>query len=92
VFCKECSIRECAGAKDLHGCHECAEFPCALIDQFPVPEGKMVILRAVPYRRAHGTQDWLLDEERRYRCPQCGGRLFRGARVCPHCKAPVSVD
>ena len=92
VFCRECSIRECAQTKALQGCHECGDFPCALIDAFPVPVGKKVILRAIPTWRSHGTQEWLLAEERRYRCPECGGALFRGARSCPHCRAPVDVD
>jgi hypothetical protein len=53
VFCRECAIRECVQRKSLEGCHECSEFPCALIDEFPLPVGRKVILRAVPYRRTH---------------------------------------
>jgi hypothetical protein len=92
VFCRECSIRECTQQKGFQGCHKCPDFPCPLIDEFPVPVGKKVILRAIPYWRAHGTEQWTLAEEQRYRCPGCGHRLFRGAKWCDHCKSPVDVD
>ena len=92
IFCRECPIRACVQQKELEGCHQCPDFSCSLIDQFPLPVGKSVILRAVPYRRARGTEQWVLAEEQRYHCPECGQRLFRGARQCRHCHAPVDVD
>jgi hypothetical protein len=92
VFCRECSIRECTQQKGFQGCYECPDFPCRFIDEFPMPVGKKVILRAIPYWRTHGTEQWILAEEKRYQCPACGQKLFRGARQCPHCKSPVDVD
>ena len=92
VLCRHCSIRECVGAKGLLGCYQCPDFPCALVDEFPVPVGKKVILRAIPFWREHGTEEWILAEEKRYKCPVCGGRLYRGAQRCPHCKSPVDMD
>ena len=46
VFCKVCGIKKCVTEKDIEGCHQCEEFPCKLIDDFPVPVGKKVILRS----------------------------------------------
>ncbi len=92
VFCSACAIRDCVEAKGYEGCHQCADFPCRHIDEFPVPVGKRVILRAIPYWREHGTERWVRDEEARYHCPSCGGALFRGAKRCRACKAPVDVD
>ena len=92
VFCQECSIRECTQRKGYQGCHECLDFPCSLIDEFPMPVGKKVMLRSIPYRRAYGTEQWINAEEERYRCPECGSRLFRGAQQCEHCKSSVDVD
>lgn len=92
VFCRECAIRGCTQQKGFQGCHECPEFPCSLIDEFPLPVGKKVILRAVPYWRTYGTEQWILAEEKRYRCPECGQKLFRGAKQCHQCKFPVDVD
>jgi len=90
--CEQCSIRTCTHEKGHRGCHECSDFPCGLIDEFPIPVAKKVILRAIPYRREVGTEQWMADEEKRYLCPQCGNKLFRGASRCNKCKTAVSPD
>ena len=91
-FCRDCAIRDCTQQKGYQACTQCPDFPCALIDQFPIPVGKKVILRSIPYWRTHGTEQWIAAEKERYRCPDCGHRLFRGARQCAHCYSPVDVD
>lgn len=92
VYCQTCGIRTCAMENNHEGCHQCDTFPCNLIDAFPVPVGKKVILRSVPARKKLGTQIWAKQEETRYECPQCHVQLFRGARRCPRCKALVEID
>ncbi len=92
VFCRQCKIKECTQAKGYEGCHQCAEFPCAYIDHFPMAIGKKVILRAIPYWREVGTEKWIEDEQARYVCPQCGNKLFRGATRCNQCKTAVDLD
>ncbi|OQX24765.1 MAG: hypothetical protein BWK80_19065, partial [Desulfobacteraceae bacterium IS3] len=57
--CRQCAIRNCAIEKGYEGCHQCGEFPCRHIDEFPMTVGKKVILRAVPYRREVGTEKWI---------------------------------
>jgi hypothetical protein len=91
-FCEKCSIRDCTKSKGYAGCHECGDFPCRLIEDFPMPVGKKVILRAIPYWRKWGTEKWVQDEERRYICPGCGHMLFRGAKRCNKCGELVDLD
>ncbi|MFH1980688.1 MAG: DUF3795 domain-containing protein [Pseudomonadota bacterium] len=91
-FCRVCAIKECCRGKDITGCHHCEDFPCRHIDAFPVPVGKKVILRAVPFRKAHGTDAWIAAETARYQCPGCAHTVFRGARRCNGCHAPVDLD
>ena len=52
MHCNQCEIRDCSKKKGYEGCHQCAEFPCRHIDNFPMVIGKKVILRAVPYSGA----------------------------------------
>jgi len=92
VYCRVCSIRSCTEAKGYEGCHECDGFPCEMIEAFPLPVGKKVILRAIPTWRELGTEAWVAAEEARYRCPACGGLLFRGAKRCRACGEAVGRD
>ena len=92
LYCKVCPIRECVEDKDFESCHQCDDSPCSFIDDFPLEVGKKVILRAIPEWREMGTERWVEEEEKRYHCPECGHPLFRGAKRCRSCKAPVDVD
>ncbi len=92
MHCHVCEIKRCAEEKGYAGCHQCSEFPCQYIDDFPMAVGKKVILRAVPYRREFGDEKWVRDEEARYVCPNCGNRVFRGAMKCNQCKAQLDLD
>jgi hypothetical protein len=91
-FCRVCEIKACTGEKGYAGCHECDDFPCSHVESFPMPVGKKVIMRAIPYWREHGTEKWVRDEESRYACPECTHQLFRGAKRCNECKTPVDLD
>lgn len=91
TYCRVCEIKACASNKQIAGCHECDDHPCAIIESFPVPEGKAVMLRAVPERRKVGDEQWVALEIVRHTCPHCGGQLFRGSQRCRSCKQPVDT-
>lgn len=91
-YCQVCPIRDCCANKGMDGCHQCDEFPCQLIENFPLPVGKKVIMRAVPTWKELGTEAWVEQEEKRYHCPQCNYALFRGAKRCRNCGTEVDVD
>lgn len=91
-YCANCPIRDCALSRNYEGCHECSEFPCEHVENFPLPVGKKVILRAVPAWRELGTEKWVASEIKRYHCPECAYPLFRGAKRCRGCGSPVDVD
>ncbi|MBU3914060.1 DUF3795 domain-containing protein [bacterium] len=92
AYCKICPIKSCAKEKGFEGCYQCDDFPCAHVNDFSIPVGKKVILRAVPQWKKLGTKEWVKQEEERYHCPKCGNKLFRGARRCNQCKEPVDLD
>ena len=92
VYCKNCPVKTCVKEKEIEGCYQCDDFPCEHIENFPIPVGKKVIMRAIPQWRELGTEAWVTHEEARYICPNCGHLLFRGARRCNKCKEAVDLD
>ncbi len=91
-YCRICPIKSCSRERKYKGCYQCQDFPCEHIENFPMPVGKKVIMRAIPYWRQMGTEKWIQDEEARYVCPECGHKLFRGAKKCNKCKKDVHLD
>ena len=92
AYCTTCAIKACAKEKGYEGCHQCDSFPCEHIHNFPVSEGKKVILRAIPQWRDMGTEKWVAADEKRYRCPSCGEPFFRGAKRCRNCQEALNQD
>lgn len=91
-YCVSCPIRACADEKGIDGCHQCDDFPCMYIENFPIAVGKKVILRATPNRRAITDEQWAEEEEKRYRCPSCGYQAFRGVKRCRSCGEQLDLD
>jgi predicted RNA-binding Zn-ribbon protein involved in translation (DUF1610 family) len=91
-YCQVCPIKSCCNGKQIEGCHQCSDFPCKFIDDFPVAVGKKVILRSVPRRREIGTEKWIEEEDKRYTCPHCGRPAFRGAKKCRQCGNLIDLD
>ena len=98
AYCRSCRIRECVLGKGFKSCQACAEWPCALIDGFPLATGHRALLRTIPQWREkvarHGEEAgsvaWARAECERYHCPSCGEPLFRGAQQCRGCGASVA--
>ncbi len=91
-YCRVCPIRSCAKEKGIAGCHQCTDFPCKYIEDFPFPVGTKVIFRSIPAWKELGTERWMAEEEKRYHCPHCNYKLFRGAKKCRSCQQTVDVD
>jgi hypothetical protein len=92
VFCRVCPLKSCTREKGYAGCHECNQFPCKFVEEFPIPIGKKVMLRTIPRWREVGTEQFVREEEARYICPGCDHKLFRGAKRCNRCKLEVDLD
>lgn len=92
IFCRACPIKSCAAEREITGCHQCDDWPCETIENFPMPVARKVMARAIPRWREVGTERWVAEEEARYHCPSCGNTVFRGARRCHVCKEPLDLD
>jgi hypothetical protein len=97
-YCETCIIRECVRSRGYYSCHQCHEWPCSRIEDFPISTGCRVMSRAIPnwrdkvakYGDERGGVEWARSECERYHCPSCGVPLFRGAQRCRNCKEEVA--
>jgi len=97
-YCKTCKIRDCVKSKGFYSCHQCGDWPCKEIKNFPLATGRRVMLRTIPVWREKvaelgdedGSVAWAAAECERYHCPDCGYPLFRGAQRCRQCKKDVA--
>jgi hypothetical protein len=100
AWCDACTIRTCVKSKGYYSCHQCREWPCSLIQSFPLATGLRVMRRTIPLWRAkvaaygdeEGSVEWARAECERYHCRSCGSPLFRGAQRCRACKKPVADE
>lgn len=99
-FCRECPMRDCVRAKGYYSCHQCEQWPCSMVKEFPLATGVRVMMRTMPIWRAQvaalgdeeGSVEWARSECERYHCSSCGNPLFRGAQRCRVCKKPVADE
>lgn len=98
--CNVCKVRDCVKSKGYYSCHQCEEWPCSMIQNFPLATGARVMRRTIPIWRAKvaeygdekGSVEWVRSECERYHCSSCGKPLFRGAQRCRVCKKPVADE
>lgn len=99
-FCEKCNIRECIKSKGHYSCHQCSDWPCSMVENFPYATGVRVMKGTIPIWRAKvaelgqedGSIEWARSECERYHCPSCGKPLFRGAQQCRTCKRSVAEE
>jgi len=99
-YCKMCKIRDCVKSRKLYSCHQCDEWPCEMIENFPISTGSRVMKRTIPLWRDKvaelgekaGSIEWARSECERYHCSSCGEPLFRGAQKCRKCKKEVAGE
>ena len=99
-YCESCQIRDCVKSRGYYSCHQCAEWPCPLIETFPVATGRRVMAKTIPLWREKvaalgeedGSEAWARSECERHHCSSCGAPLFRGAQRCRSCRAHVADE
>ncbi len=95
--CRHCKIRACAVEKRIEHCNECSEYPCGLFHEslFNAEVQKLLPhLKEIPDNLMRigtdGVEQWLSDQEKRWKCPGCGTAYSWYATTCPHCGNDLS--
>ena len=69
-------------------CHECPDFPCSRLkslDQRYRSKYHLSMLENLEYIKEKGIDAFLLKEETKWRCPECGGEICCHNGLCLSC-------
>jgi hypothetical protein len=90
--CAQCQLRGCAKQKNITFCFECKDMPCNKIIEFAEKRSKANNLPHLTLCPANlqslkrtGTQEWLKQQEDRWKCNKCGRKMHWYSDSCPKC-------
>ena len=93
--CRSCSIINCELlAKTESGfCYDCERYPCARLiklDQRYRAKYGMSMIDNLNYIQTQGLDEFLMNQELRWTCKECGSGLSVHRAFCLHCKEKYS--
>ncbi len=85
--CNDCRIKACAQSRNVAFCCDCSDYPCKTLTAFKEdgwPHHLVGVSNLNAIRR-QGIQQWLADQETRWKCPGCGRKFEYYQTNCPQC-------
>ncbi len=91
VFCGNCAIRSCAINKKVEYCFQCHDYPCQRLVDFRQDRHPhhSIILHNLEMIQKSGVENWLIEQEKRWRCPECKTVFAWYEQECDHCGAKL---
>ena len=75
--------------KEIQYCYECNDFPCdqlKKLDKRYRERFEMSMIDNLEYIRDNGMDKFLKQQEKKYKCPECGGVICVHTRKCYSCE------
>lgn len=75
--------------KEVNYCYECSDFPCTHLEKLDKgyrEQYNMSMIENLKYIRDKGMEDFLIQQEKKYRCSECGGVVCVHNNICYSCK------
>lgn len=90
-YCDRCKIRNCETAinKKLTYCYHCESYPCKSIkhiDKRYRTKYSMSMIENFEFIKHSGIREFLLNEEKKWTCPECGQILCAHRPRCLSCQ------
>lgn len=89
--CRDCAIKACALGRGLVSCADCAEYSCEKTSGFYNSGMALAVVaeKSVHDIREHGRAEWLVRQENRWTCSNCGAKFSFQDAACPNCGQDV---
>lgn len=78
--------------KKIHYCYECTDFPCSHLEKIDTmyrERYRMSMIQNLEFIRDHGMDEFLKQQEDKYRCPECGSIMCVHNQICYSCENSV---
>ncbi|MBC2725288.1 DUF3795 domain-containing protein [Desulfosporosinus sp.] len=86
VYCKNCTMIECARRKGIEFCGECEEFPCEEIKTFQsLMPHRLDLWQSQKRIKDVGYEQWSWEMGEHYSCPECRTLNSAYDMVCRKC-------
>jgi len=75
--------------KEVDYCYECPDFPCFYLEKLDTTYRQrynMSMIENLEYIRDNGIKNFLKQQERKYKCSECGGVICIHNGICYSCK------
>jgi hypothetical protein len=94
--CRICTLRDCAVAKGVAHCVDCADYPCKMYRRWQsaaklVPHAREAVSSLDTIKR-DGTDAWLAAQQKRWSCPGCGAPFSWYAAECEKCGCGLASE
>lgn len=87
--CRVCSFRDCARARRLEHCVECADYPCTAYGRWSSMKTLLPHIGEAPGSleaiERDGVEAWAAAQDRRWACTSCGAPFSWYQRRCDRC-------
>lgn len=94
VNCRSCVIKNCAIEKNVEHCPQCKDYPCNFIADLKNGEKVLNHLKEkednLQKIKEIGVNNWLLEQEKRWKCPGCQTSFSWYSSVCSNCGEDLS--
>lgn len=92
--CVSCIIKNCTVIQSNQSgfCYQCEKYPCLRLRQLDKryrTKYRMSMLKNLEKIKEDGLDQFLQQEEERWKCPSCGGTLCVHRMPCPSCKKEI---
>jgi catechol 2,3-dioxygenase-like lactoylglutathione lyase family enzyme len=80
--------------KEINYCYECSDFPCKHLEK--IDEGyrkryNMSMIENLEYIRDNGMDNFLNQQQKKYKCSECGGVICVHNGICYSCGKQLSI-
>ncbi|MDG6229396.1 MAG: hypothetical protein QCH96_05470, partial [Candidatus Thermoplasmatota archaeon] len=74
--------------KEVDYCYQCSDFPCSHLEKIDTlyrERYNMSMIENLEFIRDNGVKEFLKQQEKKYKCPDCNGVICVHNKICYSC-------